>query len=36
MPRAAQLVINDETAVYKAWDVKPNSLATFRFTHITL
>lgn len=24
MPRTTRLIINDETAVYHAWDVEPN------------
>ena len=31
MPRTQRLKISDETAVYHAWDVEPNSPATLRF-----
>ena len=27
MPRTSRLIINDETAVYHAWDVEPGSSA---------
>jgi len=31
MPRTQRLKINDETAVYHAWDAEPNPPATLRF-----
>ena len=26
MPRTQRMIINDETAIYHAWDVEPNPL----------
>jgi len=36
MPRIPRIVINDETTVYRAWDVEPNSPASLRFNQILL
>ena len=36
MPRTQRLIIGDETAVFHAWDVEPNSPAILRFNHIML
>jgi len=36
MPRTTRLIINDETAVYHAWDVEPNSPAILRLSHIMI
>ena len=31
MPRIARMLIDDETTVYHAWDVEPNSPVILRF-----
>ena len=36
MPRIPRMVIDDETTVYHAWDVEPNSPAILRFNQIML
>ncbi len=36
MPRTPRLVIDNDTAVYHAWDVEPNSPTIVRFNHIML
>jgi hypothetical protein len=36
MPRIPRMVINDETTVYHAWDVEPNTTATLRLNQVIL